>query len=74
MCGLELVKDKRSKVPASQETEEVMMDCFRKGIALVNCGKSVIRLMPPLPITRDLIDKSLDVLDESISAIEKEKK
>ncbi len=43
-----------------------MMDCFRKGIALVNCGKSVIRLMPPLAITQDLVDKSLDVLDASI--------
>ena len=74
MCGLELVKDKRSKVPAQQETEEVMMECFRKGIALVNCGKSVIRLMPPLPITRDLVDRSLDVLDETIGALEKTRK
>jgi 4-aminobutyrate aminotransferase-like enzyme len=51
-----------------------MMDCFRKGIAVVNCGKSVIRLMPPLIITQDLVDKSLDVLDASISAIEKARK
>jgi 4-aminobutyrate aminotransferase len=74
MCGLELVKDKRSKAPAPQETEDVMMECFRKGIALVNCGKSVIRLMPPLPITRDLVDRSLDVLDETIGALEKTRK
>ena len=74
MCGLELVKDKKSKVPAAQETEDVMMDCFRKGIALVNCGKSVIRLMPPLSITQDLVDKSLDVLDASIGAVEKARK
>jgi len=71
MCGLELVKDKKSKIPATQETEEVMMDCFRKGIAVVNCGKSVIRLMPPLAITQDLVDKSLDILDASIGAMEK---
>jgi 4-aminobutyrate aminotransferase len=74
MCGLELVKDKKSKTPAPQETENVMMECFKKGIALVNCGKSVIRLMPPLPITQNLVDKSLDVLDETISALEKTRK
>jgi 4-aminobutyrate aminotransferase len=73
MCGMELVKDKESKVPARQETEDVMMSCFRKGIALVNCGASVIRLMPPLIITRDLVDKSLDILDESLSEVEKGK-
>jgi 4-aminobutyrate aminotransferase len=73
MCGMELVKDKESKVPARQETEDVMMSCFRKGIALVNCGASVIRLMPPLIITRELVDKSLDVLDESLSEVEKGK-
>jgi 4-aminobutyrate aminotransferase len=71
MCGLELVKDKRSKTPAPKETEDVMIECFKKGIALVNCGKSVIRLMPPLPITRDLVDRSLDVLDETITVLEK---
>jgi hypothetical protein len=30
--------------------------------------------MPPLPITQNLVDKSLDVLDETISALEKTRK
>jgi 4-aminobutyrate aminotransferase-like enzyme len=29
--------------------------------------------MPPLIITRDLVDKSLDILDESLSEVEKGK-
>jgi 4-aminobutyrate aminotransferase len=74
MCGLEMVKDKKSKTPAPKETEDIMMTCFRKGIALVNCGKSTIRLMPPLPITTDLVDISLDILDNSIGEVEKAKK
>jgi 4-aminobutyrate aminotransferase-like enzyme len=64
----EAVKDKKSKIPATRR-RNVMMDCFRKGIAVVNCGKSVIRLMPPLAITQDLVDKSLDILDASIGAM-----
>jgi len=72
MCGVELVK--KDKSPAAQETEDIMMDCFRNGIALVNCGKSVIRLMPPLIITRQLLDKSLDQLEKSIGIVEKTSK
>jgi 4-aminobutyrate aminotransferase-like enzyme len=30
--------------------------------------------MPPLIITKDLVDKSLDILDESIGAVEKARK
>jgi 4-aminobutyrate aminotransferase len=74
MCGLEIVKDKRTKEPGSQECEDIMMSCFRKGAAIVNCGKSTIRLMPPLPITRDLVDKALDILDDSIGEVEKARK
>lgn len=74
MCGLEIVKDKESKTPAPHETEDIMMNCFRKGIAIVNCGKSTLRLMPPLPITKDLVDISLNILDKSISEVEKTKK
>jgi 4-aminobutyrate aminotransferase-like enzyme len=47
-----------------------MIRCFQKGVALVNCGVSVIRLMPPLTITRDLVDASLEVFEESLSEVE----
>jgi 4-aminobutyrate aminotransferase len=70
MVGVELVKDKETKKPAKKEAGEVMMRCFRKGIALVTCGVSVIRMMPPLTITRDLIDSSIDVFDEVLREVE----
>ena len=70
MVGVELVKDKYTKEYAKKETEEVMMKCFKKGVALVNCGINVIRLMPPLTITRDLIDASLEIFEESLSEVE----
>lgn len=73
MVGIELVKDKETKEYASKETVDVMMRCFRKGVALVNCGVSVIRLMPPLTITRDLVDASLKVFEESLSEVEARK-
>jgi len=71
MVGVELVKDKASKVPAKEETEEVMMRCFEKGAALVNCGVSVIRWMPPLLITEELIDSALEIFDGVLTEVEK---
>ncbi|MBT3283449.1 acetyl ornithine aminotransferase family protein [Candidatus Bathyarchaeota archaeon] len=70
MVGVEIIKDKDSKEVAPNETEEIMMDCFRKGLAIVNCGVNVIRWMPPLTITRDLIDPSLEIFEKALSKIE----
>jgi 4-aminobutyrate aminotransferase len=73
MVGVELVKDRETKEYAKQETEDVMMECFRQGLAIVNCGVNVIRWMPPLTITRDLVDPSLEIFDKSLSKVEKGK-
>jgi 4-aminobutyrate aminotransferase len=70
MVGVELVKDKGTKEPAREETLDVMMRCFRKGVAIVNCGVSTIRMMPPLVITRDLVDASLGIFLECLGEVE----
>jgi len=71
MVGVELVKDRDSKEPAKEESEEVMLRCFEKGTALVNCGVSVIRWMPPLLITEELIDSALEIFDGVLTEVEK---
>jgi 4-aminobutyrate aminotransferase len=73
MVGVELVKDRETKEYAKQETEDVMMECFRQGLAIVNCGVNVIRWMPPLTITRDLVDPSLEIFERSLTKVEKGK-
>ena len=70
MIGVELVKDKDSKEVAPKATEEVMMECFRKGLAIVNCGVNVIRWMPPLTMTRELIEPSLEIFEKALTKIE----
>lgn len=70
MVGVEIVKDKDSKKVAPKETEEIMMECFRNGLAIVNCGVNVIRWMPPLTITRDLIDPSLEIFEKALGKVE----
>ncbi len=70
MVAAELVRDRETKEPAKKESEEVMMRCFKKGAAYVTCGVSTIRMMPPLLITRDLVDSALDIFEECLGEVE----
>ena len=70
MVGAELVKDKETKEPAKDEAGEVMMRCFKKGVAFVTCGVSTIRMMPPLVITRELAESAVDVFEECLGEVE----
>jgi 4-aminobutyrate aminotransferase len=70
MIGVELVRDSKTKEPAEKEAKDLIVRCFRKGLAIVTCGVSTIRIAPPLIITRDLIDASLMIFEESLGEVE----
>ncbi len=72
MIGIELVEDKTSKKPASKKAEEVMMRSWKRGVAVITCGKSTLRIVPPLLITRELMDAGLDIIEDVIKQVEKE--
>src|SRR3712207_4404426 len=48
MIGCEFVKDRTSKEPDHDGAESVMVEAFRQGLLALTCGKSTIRLCPPL--------------------------
>jgi 4-aminobutyrate aminotransferase len=70
MIGLELVKDKKSKIPATQERDEILRIALDKGLLLLPAGESSIRVLPPLTISRASIDKGLDILESSIKDLD----
>jgi 4-aminobutyrate aminotransferase len=72
MIGIELVEDKASKKPASKKAAEVMMRSWKRGVAVITCGKSTLRIVPPLLITRELMDAGLDIIEDAIKQVEKE--
>ena len=69
MIGIELVKDRATKEPASVERDQVEIECFERGLIIQGCGTSTIRLSPPLVIDREQCDFALRTLDEAISAV-----
>jgi 4-aminobutyrate aminotransferase len=74
MRALEFVEDRRAKVPAVKMRNDVASVLLRKGVIALGCGKSSIRLIPPLTISEENLDIGMHLLEESIAAVERERK
>jgi 4-aminobutyrate aminotransferase len=66
MIGVELVKSKKTKEPAVEEREKIIERCFSNNLLLLPAGVSTIRIIPPLTISDDNLEKGLDILEEAI--------
>jgi 4-aminobutyrate aminotransferase len=72
MVGVELVEDKETRKPAPRKAYEVILRSWRRGVAVVTCGVSTLRIVPPLTIQSDLLDSALDILEDTINEVAKE--
>ncbi len=75
MLGIEVVKDKKTKEPGVGETQTILNEAKDRGVLLGAGGLdgNVVRIKPPIVLTKDQIDKSLEVIDKSFSVAEGEK-
>ncbi len=64
MIGIEIVKDPVTKAKAVEERNKIIQRCFEKGLLILGCGENVIRMSPPLIITRREADLALTILEE----------
>jgi len=71
MLGVEIVKDQKTKEYGAAERDRIIQLAFERGILLLGCGPSTIRIAPPLVVTRDEADVAMDVLEESIALVSK---
>jgi 4-aminobutyrate aminotransferase len=72
MIGVEFVNDRETKEPAKELTKRIVDLAFERGMLLLSCANSVIRLAPPLSISKSEIDEGLKIFAEAISLAEKE--
>ncbi len=68
MLAAELVKDKRTKEPAAKESAEVIEACFNNGLLMLPAGTSSIRIIPPLTISKEHLEKGMDIFEDAIRA------
>ena len=64
MIGMELVRDRNTKEPASTERDEIVQLCFRRGLLMLGCGTSTLRFCPPLVVTKEQCDVAVGILDD----------
>ena len=72
MQGIELVRDRASKEPAPHETTQVMEECRRGGLLIGKGGLygNVIRMSPPLNISKTDVDEAIRILDQSFTKVQ----
>lgn len=76
MMAVELVRDRNTKEPAVRETSEIIHRAMARGVLVLKAGvyNNVIRLLVPLVIADDQLDRALDVLEESVMEVAAEVK
>ncbi|HZP01407.1 MAG TPA: acetyl ornithine aminotransferase family protein [Terriglobia bacterium] len=67
MIGIELVKSQDTREPHPEAKMRIIRRAFERGVLVLGCGESTVRLMPPLIVGREQADFALDVLDRCVS-------
>lgn len=70
MIGIELIRDE-AKTPANTEGAKVRDICLEKGVLLGLGGVygNVLRIQPPLVISREQLERVIGVLDIALQKI-----
>jgi 4-aminobutyrate aminotransferase len=74
MLGVEIVADKHAKTPAGALRNRIVELAFERGLLLLGCGESTIRICPPLIVTQEETDIAFDILEECIVVAERQPK
>lgn len=71
MCAFELVKDRETKEPATEQTKKLAKYATDHGLLLVTAGPhgNVIRILVPLVVTSDQLDEGLDILEAGLATL-----
>jgi 4-aminobutyrate aminotransferase len=66
MIGVEIVENKQTRAAAGTLRERIVELAFERGLLLLGCGASTLRLCPPLIVSQAEMDVALDLLEECV--------
>jgi 4-aminobutyrate aminotransferase len=72
MIGIEIVKDKATREPAVDLRNRIESLAFERGLVMLGCGETSLRLSPPLIVSEEEATVALDILEEVLTQAEKE--
>jgi 4-aminobutyrate aminotransferase/(S)-3-amino-2-methylpropionate transaminase len=70
MLALELVEDRKTKAPSAARASAAVAEARERGLVLLSCGlySNVIRILVPLVIADEDLERGLEILEESLAA------
>jgi 4-aminobutyrate aminotransferase len=72
MIGIEIVKSQQTREPAPTLRDRIVSLAFEKGLLLLGCGETSIRLAPPLTLNKHEATIGLDIFEECVTQAEQE--
>jgi 4-aminobutyrate aminotransferase len=70
LLGVELVRDRKTREPASEEADRVMYAALERGLSFKVSSGNVLTLTPPLTIGRAELDRAVTIVDECLTEVE----
>jgi 4-aminobutyrate aminotransferase / (S)-3-amino-2-methylpropionate transaminase / 5-aminovalerate transaminase len=71
MTAIELVRDRETKEPATEETGKIVQYCVQNGVFVPSAGinKNLLRMLVTLVISDEQLEEALDVIEEAIGTV-----
>jgi len=69
VMGLDIVKDKKTKERYPEMARTIINKCCENGLIVGAVSGNVLRVAPPLVITKDEADESLDIMEKVLTSL-----
>ena len=69
MIGVDVVKSRNPSRPDPETRDRIIAEAFQRGLLLLGCGDTGIRVCPPLCINATQMEVGLDVFSEAIATV-----
>ncbi len=64
--GVDLVTNRKTKVGNKEAAAKICYRCWQKGVIVIFLASGVLRIQPPLVISREELDKAINIIEASI--------
>jgi 4-aminobutyrate aminotransferase len=69
MIGVEIVKDRVTREMAPHLRDDIVTECFKRGLLVLGAGPATIRISPPLIIDEEQVNFAVDTLSDAIAVV-----
>jgi 4-aminobutyrate aminotransferase len=71
MIGIEIVAEPGTNTKAPALRDRIELECYKRGVLVLGCGPSSIRMAPPLLVTREQAQVALEVFEDAVTEVER---